>query len=480
MLLSAVLFGACSDDDDDNTAEKSGSMLVEGISSESHTLNFMVTANNMIKCAYKYIENGQQIPSDKIVLEEGTPLNNNGTTSVKIEYLQPETKYTIIVAGDDGNQIYSKQLQMTTTKSEKALSHTVLLYMMGNNGLEKYMDNNLSKVKSVANQIPENGRLAVFYDRGNYTNLTEIYRDEETGHVKQRMIKEFVPDKTSSVNPDFMEDIMNEVMKNFKTDTYGLIMSSHGGGWVPSDIFDLYLTERGLGSNVNSTRFFGQDGRDCMEIPDLKNVLSKFNFDYIIFDACFMASVEALYELRSTTDHIIASAAEIMGAGFPYKEVIPMLYTEDHSLKQICESFMDFYKDQSGTIALVDCKAMDNLADAMSKVVEVGKEPNSVSDIQAYEGFKSHLYFDFEQYVEALTDNQDVLNNFRQALNQAVVYKGHTSTVYTAYIVKGETNHYLPLSRSCGLTCHINQADFPETHKEYLKTSWAKRIGINK
>lgn len=362
--------------------------------------------------------------------------------------------------------------QQTGGDEGRVKTHTVVLYMMGNNGLEKYMDTNLSRVKSVVDQIPEHGHLVVFYDRGNYTNLTELYVDETTGRVKQRIIDEYVPNRTSSVDPQFMEQVFNKVVTEFPSETYGLIFSSHGGGWVPSDIFDLYLTERGRG-----TRFFGQDGYECMEIPDLASVLGKFNFEYIIFDACFMASVEAIYDLRETTDHIIASVTAVMGAGFPYRQMIPLLYQNDHGLKQICEEFMKFYKGQSGAISLIDCRNMEALAEQMSRVVANGSEPASVENIQAYEGFRSHIYFDLEQYVEALTSDKKLRADFKKALDKVVTYTSHTEKIYTDYVAEGVEDHYIDLPRSCGMNCHIEQADFPETHEAFLKTAWAKRIG---
>lgn len=353
-----------------------------------------------------------------------------------------------------------------------AKTHTVLLYMMGNNGLEKYMDTNLSKVKSVTDQIPEHGRLVVFYDRGNYTHLTELYVEEETGRVKQRLIDEYPPERTSSVDPAFMEKVMRKTVETFPSDTYGLILSSHGGGWVPSEVFDLYLTDRGLG-----TRFFGQDGYDCMEVPDLAKVLGKFRFDYVIFDACYMSSVEALYELRNVTPHIIASVTAVMGAGFPYKEMMPLLYTPDHGLKETCEAFMEFYKDLSGTISLIDCSKLDALAEQMSRVIAAGRTPQSTDGIQAYDGFKSHLYYDLEQYVEALTADKALRADFKKALDEAIPYTRHTPTIYVDYVAGGSDDHYIDLPRSCGVSCHIEQADFPETHEAFLHTAWAKRVG---
>ena len=45
----------------------------------------------------------------------------------------------------------------------------------------------------------------------------------------------------------------------------------------------------------------------------------------IIFDACFMSSVEALYDLRSVAPYIVAAPAAVMSGGFPYSTMVPLL-----------------------------------------------------------------------------------------------------------------------------------------------------------
>ena len=62
-----------------------------------------------------------------------------------------------------------------------------------------------------------------------------------------------------------------------------------------------------------------------MDLPDLAEVLSPYRFDYILFDACFMGSVEVLYELRHSARYFIASPAEILADGFPYHLILPYL-----------------------------------------------------------------------------------------------------------------------------------------------------------
>lgn len=358
-------------------------------------------------------------------------------------------------------------------------SHTLLVYMMGNNGLAGFMDSNLTQILEAAARLPEHGRIAVFYDRGNYTRLTEVALDDD-GRVKQRMIEEWGPDRTSSVDPEFMGGVMDMVREQLPADTYGLILSSHGGGWVPSDIFDGYAADAATAQRrrvAPLTRFFGQDGIECMEIPELAGVLAGRGFDYILFDACFMASVEALYDLRTVTGHIIASSAEVMGSGFPYREMLPLLFRSDHGLGELCRLYMEFYRspsasERSATISLVDCSRLDALAQRMHDVLAAGDGSVDVSEIQSYEGFATHLYFDLEQYAEQLTDDAKLLGDFRAALREAVPFSDHTEQFYSDY---GAVT--LPLPRSCGLTCHVGQPSRPETQAAFLETAWAEAVG---
>ena len=49
-----------------------------------------------------------------------------------------------------------------------------------------------------------------------------------------------------------------------------------------------------------------------MEIDDLAKGLPDDLFDFILFDACYMASVECTYELRNKAEYILASPTETM------------------------------------------------------------------------------------------------------------------------------------------------------------------------
>lgn len=348
-------------------------------------------------------------------------------------------------------------------------SHTLVIFMQGNNGLAEFMDSNLQRILAAYYDIPEGDfRILVFYDRGNYTRLTELYMND--GMAKQRLIEEY-DTSTSTVDKAFIESVLARVKEEAPADSYGLILSSHGGGWVPSDLYDVYLLDEGTRATDPQARpmFYGQDDYDCMEIPDLVGALDDIHFNYIIFDACFMGNIEALYDLRNSADYIVASAAEVLGAGFPYETMLPMLFEyDDHSLKAICEEYMKYYANSSGTVALIDCQQLEPLAEAMRAVMAEMGDVN-VKSVQAYDAFDYHLYFDLLHYVELGVENSSA---FEKALNKAVLYSGYTDTILTS---TGDVDSF-ELARSCGISCYITQKDCPATEAAWRETSWAKAI----
>lgn len=45
----------------------------------------------------------------------------------------------------------------------------------------------------------------------------------------------------------------------------------------------------------------------------------------LVFDTCFMSSIEVLYEMRNSFDYIVSSPTEVLATGFPYKKKVSYL-----------------------------------------------------------------------------------------------------------------------------------------------------------
>ena len=160
---------------------------------------------------------------------------------------------------------------------------------------------------------------------------------------------------------------------------YALAVGCHGYGWLPKSAFASKGKQQRLltvsaGDDAGfPTRFFGGTQTDWqIDITDFAEgiKMSGLHFDYILFDDCYMASIEAIYDLRHLTDYVVASPCEMMAAGLPYASIGQhLLGTPD--LKALCDGFYDFYSSYRmpyGTLSVVDCHEMDNLAALMKRI----------------------------------------------------------------------------------------------------------------
>lgn len=428
------------------------------------TANFTLQSVNALQCAYLMLEGDAAQPEASEVLRKGTQVAINKPVEILLEDLDTNTSYTVVAAVRGEEEKVLANIKITTQAiplPEK--SHTQIFYYMGDNtGLEKELEANLRVIQGAAGhliRLSEKNQVAIFYDNGKTSTLTKLVINEETGRTEHQIIEKFTQ-KTLSTDPAFMKNILKKVTELIPADSYGLILSSHGGGWVPNDLFDKHAYAQ--------TRFIGQDGTKFMEIPQLAEALDGMRFEYLMLDACLMSSVEALYTLRKSANYFIASPTEVLATGFPYKEIVPQLF--QNNLKGACESFMNKYRLSSGTIALVKSDKLEALAVAMKDMLAVASNKQvDLNSIQGYEGLKPHLFFDLEQYAEALSVD---VSTFKTALKEAVIYSDHTSSFITAY-----DSQPINLPRSCGLSCFIDSGQFPETLAAWLTTEWAKAIG---
>lgn len=125
-----------------------------------------------------------------------------------------------------------------------------------------------------------------------------------------------------------------------------------------------------------TTRSFGDTGRS-IDITDFAAAVKAQNYrtDYLLFDACFMANIETLYDLRECTDYVIAAPCEIMGQGFPYDRAMPWFFTDGgkgRDLTKVCEAFWNFYMNdattQSGCISLAVMSEMEGMKEVMRRI----------------------------------------------------------------------------------------------------------------
>lgn len=182
------------------------------------------------------------------------------------------------------------------------VNRTLLVYMIANNNLDMYGRNNIRNMATVATPANLNGgTLLVYYAPMNYP--PKLVRIEATSdnlgtqeafdaYIDAHSIKEYP--QQNAVDPAVMRNVIEDAVKLSPADRYGMVLWSHGTAWIPSNF-------------TNMLRSFGSDGGKQMEIDELAEGLPDHFFDFLLFDACYMASAECVYELKDKAEYIIGS-----------------------------------------------------------------------------------------------------------------------------------------------------------------------------
>ena len=348
-------------------------------------------------------------------------------------------------------------------------TRTVLLYMPGQSLLNYYKHNIEGVRKAVTNRVPGDGRILICYQPDGHRSavLQEICYDASTGRSETAALKTY-----ADFNAGRPEDVLRlfaDAAELAPAQAYGLIIGCHGKAWVPAAGGGIGRFARdaqtgvsgtdfwATAPNAKQTRSFGDTGYE-LDIPELAAALEaqRFRFDYLVFDDCFMANIETLYDLRHAVDYIVASPCEVMGDGFPYDRIVPHLFEGNgvlSGLEKSCREFWNLYqneyqsttwKEQSGCISLAVTAELDALAEVMHRVSEKGKQPFELSELQYYEGLSTHLFYDLGHYVTLSCGDPALVEEFTTQLDRAFPAESrlHTARFYSAYDSGNHTVHH--------------------------------------
>ena len=289
-----------------------------------------------------------------------------------------------------------------------------------------------------------------------------------SGYVSQnlRAIKEGI-ERDGLNNGNLLTQIIDKVQKEYPADSYGLVLWSHGTGWLPSDIYS-YL------------RSFGQDGKNnFMEINDLASALSKYHFDFILFDACYMSCAEVAYAFRGCADYIIGSPTEILANGFPYQSIMGDMFKKEADVVGIATKFYTYYQSEAGTISVMKSDELDELAATCRTLFHDKTErdlfavPVSELQIMEYLTPNYHALYDFDDYVSRLA-TEEQYNAFKRSMEKAVIYKATTPKAVYAYPYP--YGSYLPVNKYSGLSIYVPQEALPKLNEWYKDLEWYKDV----
>ena len=370
---------------------------------------------------------------------------------------------------------------------------TVLFYFIGTS-LQSHFNNNIGNaVKALDAGIQGKSRVLVFIQSSTTSaSLYELQCDPDSGVGIREKIKDYtLPAKYTQ---QMLSDYLTDMVAFAPARNYGLIIGAHGKGWIPkSGAGSLSRNARRLAQEriwttvegAPQMRHMGDTATTQFDTDEFAAAVEStgVKMDYIIFDACFMSNIESLYDMRNTAGKIVASPCEVMGTGFPYKEIMPLLLIDNgtrYDLDAVCRTFVDYYNANSTVIyrsacsALIDCSQIEALAQATKRVNESGTQDFDLNELQAYEGISSyfnptHIFYDMEDYVRRSCVDPDAVRAFSEQLDRTVSSRYHTEKFYSAYNgLANAIDYYSGITTSAPMELDPKSAYI----EEWRQTAW--------
>ena len=363
-------------------------------------------------------------------------------------------------------------------------------------GLLGYLQNNIDSICDgiIDRKGLNNSRVLVFLsDKYNHSMLYDLQYNATTKSVDRVPLKEY--EGASYASAEGIADILNEVKTQANALNYALIVGVHGCGWTYASDWSRYPyyarpsvtrprdnnfsgIQFGPDPNAPLTRFFGSVSlaENAMDISTLAEGIreSGLKMQYILFDACYMSNIETAYELKDVTNYMIASGSEIMAAGLPYRSMWSYLNSPTPNYSSIVSTSVNFYKNSSApfcNLAAIDCRQVEKLASVMKEINAQYQLSASVSldSIQHLDGFRPHLFYDLETYVDSLRPSGYLLDQFKSQLKLTIKASDHTDEAYTCIY----SSDSFKIKNYCGITIS-DPSQHSVAIKGREKTGWWK------
>ena len=410
-------------------------------------------------------------------------------------------------------------------------SRVVLVYMAGDNSLGGYVRDNLDAMAQGMAPTPAGSRTIAYVDTpGGNPRLVEVTASgTKTLHTW--------PGPHNSASSATVREVIGRVRTLAPADRYGLVLWSHGLAWMPSwatnyltrskarmtepwpqtkheemlpasftsvtrpDSVPVSVTATASASadrpipiasvlastatSWPSTRWFGQDTGESpagyLDTEQLSEAIPSGVFDWILFDACFMASAETLYALRDKADRIVCSPAEVIADGFPYAEIMAELLRPEPDLRAVCETYYRHYAEhaypsyRSATVSLIETSQLEALAAATASVLgaALAADPEAfagmdLNRVQPLDRYRRHFLFDAGSVVGELEARglvpASVADAWRAQLARTVTYEAHTPMMLG-----------LALDACCGLSMYVPYADYTDLNGYYRSLDWYRQ-----
>lgn len=399
--------------------------------------------------------------------------------------------------------------------------HAFIMMSFGfTDGIGPYLKENISVMEK--GPVPDGGNdenLLFLYTHnsgrdGKMTapELVRVYRNHAGDLVRENVMTFSVTDIPNT--GENISKVLECIRDRYQADSYGMLISSHGTGWLPSGYMSAPDRYEGLSVDFwSSAKKAGRRGRymnapvpyiptdddgpvvksigatwtddthaksyetDIMELADA----IPFTMEYIIFDACYMGGAEVAYELKDKCRWLCASQTEILGDGMDYVHLLDRLLKDGGpDPEAVCSDFFSLYDSQSGsnrsaTVSMVDCSRIDVLAAVCRTIFRNHGIDYDSCDRGALQQFfrnrnrnTQKWFYDLRSIMVAAGADEIELADLDWALEQCVVYKAATERFMNDFDIK----------TFCGLSMYLPYPERNYLNSYYKELAWNKTTGL--
>ena len=309
--------------------------------------------------------------------------------------------------------------------------------------------------------------------KGKVNGLDPLPQDATADEViaLAEVVKEY-PSQLS-VDKGVMTKVLKDLISLSPTSKVGLVAASHGSSWLNT----IFLSR--------SARSFGQDGKgtdNTILIKDMADAMKATGkqFDFLLFDACCMGTIEVCYDLRDAVNYQLASVMEVPAYGFPYEVSLPYLYEGNvEGYKKICQAYIDFYEEQPsnawGTISVIDSKEVLNLTNLIKQEIVEHKDLLTNYDVDVLQEYGREgapdIAYDLEQFIADLNGGTAPAE-FKEQMEKTVLYKDCLEDANPSYYSVDKENF-------CGLGIYIPISSRKKWNDYFQTIDWYTASGWN-
>lgn len=263
-------------------------------------------------------------------------------------------------------------------------------------------------------------------------------------------------------DPQALSDFIQWGLKEYPSEKVWLVISGHGDAW------------HGACETGEEALYMG--------LPQLKQALTTAReatgkkLDLLSFDACYMGSVEAAYQLRDEARYMVGSQEEVGYTGMPYEQVlpeVPALSPEELAKRLVAagSALPTEYK----TLAAFDLNKLQDVAHAvknLTQAIDTSQTPLQEARDAAQEFYGYRDLSDLAAQLAQVDPNlKPAAETVQIAIQAAVIAEGHHTTHPRSHGLQIETRNRTPADY---------EVSDQEWNQAYGQTQFAQDTGWQK